>query len=191
MNTPTKILLTEEEYLAQEVKAEFKSEYHAGEVVAMAGAQLPHNIIVSNLIFLLRICLEEKSCLVLPSDLLLKLPECEKFVYPDVMIVCDEPVLDEQKQQGLDVLLNPEVVIEVTSASTALLDRSEKMNCYLKLVSLQQYVLVDSEKIDVTIFTKNEQGDWLMTHKDNPSEKVMIQDCELLLEKVYQRALDK
>ncbi|TAE72470.1 MAG: Uma2 family endonuclease [Bacteroidetes bacterium] len=100
-------IISEEEYLTREAKADFKSEYHQGEVLMMAGASLYHNRIVSNLIGELYTCLKNKKCEVLPSDMLLKLPACKKYVYPDITIVCEEIQLDEEKKQGLDVLLNP------------------------------------------------------------------------------------
>jgi Uma2 family endonuclease len=143
MQTLTKISV--EEYLQNEAKAEFKSEYHAGEVVAMAGAQFIHNQIVANLIIEIGTCLKAKNCQILPSDMLLKIPECEKFVYPDISIICGEVQMDELKHFGLDVLLNPRVIIEVLSDSTSVYDQTEKRRCYFTLPSLAQYVLVGSE----------------------------------------------
>nr|MCU0447443.1 Uma2 family endonuclease [Microscillaceae bacterium] len=61
------------------------------------------------------------------------------------MIVCREIAIDEIKYTGLEVLLNPTVIIEVLSESTAAYDQSEKMRCYFTLPSLQQYVMVHSE----------------------------------------------
>ncbi|TAE06552.1 MAG: Uma2 family endonuclease [Bacteroidetes bacterium] len=183
----TATLISPQEYLEQEAQHDHKHEYHAGEIVAMAGAQLVHNILVANLIRLLGVCADDNGCLVLPSDMLLKLPECEKYVYPDVMIVCETPLLDDEHRQGLEVLLNPTVVIEVTSPSTALFDRTEKMECYLLLASLQQYVLVDSEKVDVITYTRSPQNQWIMQYFTQKTDKATIGDCELLLEDIYRK----
>ncbi len=114
----TTVLISPEEYLQEEAQALHKSEYYAGEVVAMAGAQTAHNRIVSNLSGELYICLKHGKCVLFPSDMLLYLPECEKYVYPDIMIVCEEPVITEKGRQGLDILHNPSVIIEVMSEST-------------------------------------------------------------------------
>jgi len=180
-------LMNPQEYLEQEAKSETKSEYHAGEILNMAGAQLSHNRIVSNIIYYLRLCLEGSNCEVLANDMLLSLPECEKYVYPDVMIVCGEPELADNRRQGLDVLLNPTVIIEVTSASTALFDRTQKMECYLSLASLQQYVLIDSEKIDVITYTRNPQKQWIMQYFVQATDKAQIGDCELILAHIYKK----
>jgi Uma2 family endonuclease len=176
-----------EEYLANEAQAPHKSEYHEGEVVAMAGAQLAHNLIVSNLIRHLGNCLADKECVVLPSDMLLKVPKCEKYVYPDVMIVCREIAIDEIKYTGLEVLLNPTVIIEVLSESTAAYDQSEKMRCYFTLPSLQQYVMVHSEKIDINTYTRTPENDWLLHLATQSEDKVKIGDCEIAIQDIYNK----
>jgi Uma2 family endonuclease len=183
MKTLTSISV--EEYLLQESQAEYKSEYHAGETVAMAGAQEPHNNIVSNLIGELYDCLKKGKCRIYPSDMLISLPECEKFVYADVSVVCEKVQLSTQKRVGLDVLLNPNVVIEVLSESTELYDRVEKFGCYKTLKSMQQYVLVDSQKILVETFTRTDEGDWLLKSTNDKSKKVKIGECEILVEDIY------
>jgi Uma2 family endonuclease len=183
MKTLTSISV--EEYLLQESQAEYKSEYHAGETVAMAGAQFPHNVVVSNLIYLLSNCLWKGKCQVIPSDMLISLPECEKFVYADVSVVCEKVQLLAEKRVGLDVLLNPNVVIEVLSESTELYDRVEKFGCYKTLKSMQQYVLVDSQKILIETFTRTDEGDWLLKSTNDKSKKVKIGECEILVEDIY------
>lgn len=45
MSAVAKTKMTEEEYLAQEAVNEFKSEFFNGEMFAMAGASLHHNLI--------------------------------------------------------------------------------------------------------------------------------------------------
>jgi len=170
----TNTLVSPEDYLTQEAQAAHKSEYHAGEIVAMAGAQTAHNRIVANLIVEIGICLKHGNCVLFPSDMLLSLPECEKYVYPDVMIVCEEPIITRKGRQGLDVLHNPSVAIEVLSKSTASYDRTEKMDCYLKLQSLKQYVLVDSESINITTYMRTPENDWLMHTETDKTQKIQI-----------------
>jgi Uma2 family endonuclease len=181
MSTLTKI--SPKEYLEQEAKNEYKSEYHAGEVVAMAGASRNHNVIVANLLKKLGLCLEDKSCLIFPSDMLVKLPSCEKYVYPDVIIVCQEERYE--KQRGLDVLLNPTIIIEVLSETTAHYDSNEKMECYFTLDSLQEYWLVDSEKIAIRSYKRQSNDDWILHLSKNPDEKILIGECEMLLKDIY------
>jgi Uma2 family endonuclease len=185
MQTLTQI--SPEEYLQQEAQAEHKSEYHAGEVVVMAGAQTAHNRIVANLMGEIGICLKYKNEVIFPSAMLLSLPECEKYVYPDMMIVREEPHITRQSRQGLDVLHNPSVIIEVMSESTALYDRTEKMDCYLKLASLKQYVLVDSEGVEIKTYTRTPENDWLMHTETDRNKTICIGDCEIALQDIYHK----
>lgn len=180
-------LISPEEYLVQEAQATHKSEYHAGEIVAMAGAQTAHNRIVASISGELYICLKHGNCELFPSDMLLALPECEKFVYPDLMIVCEEPNIERHEKRGLDVLHNPAVIIEVLSESTASYDRTEKMDCYLKLSSLKQYVLVDSERVSVKTYTRTPENDWLMHTETDKNKTVVIGDCEIALADIYRK----
>jgi Uma2 family endonuclease len=119
--------------------------------------------------------------------MLIRLPACEKFVYADLVVVCEEVQLDNQRRQGLDVLLNPTIVIEVLSASTKPYDRTEKFACYQTLASLRQYVLVDSQKVRVETLTRTPEGDWLLKPVPDRAQKVRIGDCELALAEIYNK----
>jgi Uma2 family endonuclease len=184
MTTISKISV--EEYLAQEAVALYKSEYHAGEIIAMAGARLAHNQMVSNLIGELHYCLKNKNCSVLPSDILVQLLECDKFVYPDITIVCGKVELGERRF-GVDVLLNPTVIIEVLSESTELYDRSDKFRCYKTLPSVQQYVLVDSNKISVDSYERTPDNFWLLKSEEDEEKEIRIGDCNILLKDIYRK----
>src|ERR1051325_9459033 len=108
--------LTPEEYLAIERNAEYKSEYIDGVMYAMAGGSERHNIIVANLIISVGVQLRGRPCRVYPSDLKVGVPNSSKFFYPDVSVVCGETrFVDDQK----DIILNPVVIAEVLSDSTA------------------------------------------------------------------------
>lgn len=193
--------VSQEEYLKNEAKAAYKSEYHNGIVIpvhryrnekgqieAMAGAQPAHNLIVAKLMRLLGICLDDTDCLVYASAQLVHLPSCNKFVYPDISIVCQPP--DYLKNnRGLEALNNPSIVIEVLSDSTEEYDRSEKFKYYRTLPSLEQYVLVASNEMQIETFTKQDEKHWLMTITREPNEKVNVGNCEFLLSEVYKKVL--
>lgn len=180
-----KTLLSVEDYFLQEAKADQKSEYHNGEVKMMAGASHQHNQIVSNTLGELFQCLKKLACRIYANDMLVEQPDCNRYVYPDISILCEEPILDKHEQAGVDILLNPQIIIEVLSQSTALYDRSEKFDCYKKIPSLENYILIDSQKIWLEVFQKTNQG-WLGNTYKMPNDKINIIECELLLEDIYQ-----
>lgn len=177
----------EEAYLAQESQAEYKSEYRAGETVAMAGAQEPHNLIVSNLIGELYSCLKGKNYRIYPGDMLIHIPACERYVYADVAVVCDEVKLAEERRKGIDVLLNPNIVIEVLSESTVVYDLTEKFECYKTIPDVRQYVVVDSERVSVDTFTRTPEDDWLLKSAKDKSKNIQIGDCVIALADIYNK----
>ena len=138
-----KPLLTPEEYLARERRAETKSEYLRGEVFAMAGASRAHNLIASNAAGELRQQLRDRPCEVYPSDMRVKVSPSGLYTYPDVTVVCGEPQFEDAE---VDTLLNPKVLVEVLSPSTADYDRGGKFTHYRRLPSLQEYVLISQDR---------------------------------------------
>src|SRR2546427_1611156 len=112
MSTRHKILVSPEEYLALERRAETKSEYYAGEIFALAGASVRHNLIAGNVLAGLHGQLRGRDCQVYPSDLRVKVPEIPYYSYPDVTVVCGKPQLEDDNR---DNLLNPIVIVEILS----------------------------------------------------------------------------
>lgn len=160
MSSVPKVLLTPEEYLARERKAEFRSEYYRGETFAMAGASWEHTLIKDNLSHTLRIALGESSCRVVTSDLRVKVSATGLYTYPDVLIVCDEPRFEDGM---FDTLLNPRVIMEVLSEFTAGYDRGDKFKHYRQITSLQEYVLVAQDEAYLERHVRQPNGGWLMS----------------------------
>ena len=88
------------------------------------------------------------------------LPKDKSYFYPDLSIVYDTPKIRKKTKKGLEALTNPQTVIEVLSKGTAEYDMGEKMKCYLKLKSLQQYIIVSSERKLIITYTKDKDGDF-------------------------------
>jgi Uma2 family endonuclease len=176
--------LTPQEYLERERKAETKSEYHGGIVVAMAGASPEHNTITSNVHGELYIQLRGKNCRPFVSDLRLSAPQCHKYFYPDVVVVCGEPRYETLA--GMQSLLNPTLVIEVLSDSTEATDRGEKWMCYQTLDSLQTYILISQDRPFVEVYRRQEDG-WFYSSAQDMENIVSLEaiGCELRLADVY------
>ncbi len=148
---------TPEEYLKLERAAEYKSEYFQGEIFAMAGAGRNHNGINENLSVQIGYFLLNKKCRTYSRDLRVHIPDNGLYTYPDLLIVCGkQKYLDEQA----DTLLNPRVIIEVLSKSTTGYDRGEKFQLYRSIPTLEEYVLIDSQRIAAEVFRKSAQGFW-------------------------------
>ena len=154
---PEKKKYTPAEYLALEEKAETRSEYWNGEIVAMAGGTIDHQQIVSNLTVFLGAKVRGR-CRVFPAEMKIWVKERDKFFYPDLTVICDAPRFYKKRR---DTIINPKLIIEVLSKSTASFDRAEKFLSYQTLESLKEYVLISQEKALVEQHIKREDGNWI------------------------------
>ena len=150
-------LLTPEEYLAVEREAETRSEYHDGEVVAMAGGTGPHSLLAMNLGSELRQQLKGRSCLVFNSDMKVWIDATRRFLYPDLSGLCGEPLYRDGVR---DVLTNPAFVVEVLSAKTEAYDRGRKLALYMALPAVQEIALVSQDEVRVEKYTRQPDGIW-------------------------------
>lgn len=173
-----------EQYLAQEMASETRSEYLAGEVFAMTGASSAHNVIGGNLYVALRNHLRGGPCQAFMADIKLRVEAANAYFYPDVMVTCSE-----NDCSSAYVKSEPVLVVEVLSPSTALFDRDKKFAAYRQLASLQEYVLVDSQQVGVECYRRGEGGEWIL-HPYGPEETVALHSVGLSLpvEAVYQDA---
>jgi Uma2 family endonuclease len=151
--------MTEEEYLEIERRAEFKSEFHDGEMFAMSGGSRPHCAIACNLSRLIGNQLEGSPCVVYSSDLRVKIQADGRYVYPDISVACGEIQVDDEHN---DILLNPTVIVEVLSDSSARYDRGQKFEFYRRLPSLREYLLVSQHRPHIEQFIRQDSGDWLL-----------------------------
>lgn len=177
---------TPEEYLALERKAEYKSEYFAGEIFAMSGASERHNLIAGNVFAALHAQFRNRPCRVYASDMRVKVNLTGLYTYPDVVALCGEPRFDDEQR---DTLLNPTVVIEVLSPSTEAYDRGDKFEHYRKLASLTEYVLISQEKIHVEHYIRQPDNQWLLSEASSPQDTIGLPsiDCTLVLAEVYDK----
>jgi Uma2 family endonuclease len=148
-----------EEYLASERQALDKTEFFNGELIPMAGATRNHNRIKENVNGKIIQHLEEANCQSFSSDMRVHLPETGLYAYPDIVIVCGEPQL---LPDDFDNLLNPAVVLEVLSEGTEDYDRGRKFLRYRSIPSLQEYVLIDSQRVEVEVWRRNGLGQWTL-----------------------------
>ncbi len=147
--------ITPAQYLEMERAAEYKNEYYDGHVYAMSGASLKHNIINRNLVSSLSNFLREKDCQVLPSHMRVSTPSSDSYMYPDALIICGKPELEDDK---FDTLKNPSVIFEILSPSTTTIDKGRKFFFYQQIPSLKEYIMIDSLKRFIQLGRKQDDG---------------------------------
>jgi Uma2 family endonuclease len=189
MAAATKPYYTEAEYLARERRAEYKSEYYRGEIFSREGATREHNLVAGNVLCTLANQLAKLPCEVYPSDMRVRLLT-GLYTYPDVSVACGEPkFLDAE----VDTLLNPNVIVEVLSESTAAYDRGEKSRQYRNIESLSHYVLVESEKAQIEVYTRQPNQQWLLSEASGVAATIDLPaiNCRLVLAEVYEKVVLK
>jgi Uma2 family endonuclease len=185
MSAIPKHKMTMEEYIEFDKNNEGRWEYFDGEVIDMAGGTLNHNQIASNISRILGNKLEEKGCRALPGDMRLKVPKALPYRYPDVVVACGESLIE--KIQGQEMLVNPLLIIEVLSSSTAQYDYSVKFTAYQSIESFQEYLLVAQDRPQVTQYVRQPDGQWLRKDIEGMESKVRFAsvDCELTFSEIY------
>lgn len=148
--------ITIEEYLDWEPQQNCRYEYVNGEVFAMTGGTIPHNDIALNLYRTLYSHLRPKGCRINVADVKLQVSTNSPYYYPDVIVSCDSRDLNARK-----FIQYPKLIVEVLSPSTEAKDRGEKFSYYRTIPTLQEYILIESEKIGVECYRRGEGRMWL------------------------------
>ena len=144
--------ITVEEYLQGELISEIKHEYIDGYVYAMAGTSINHNRIANNLARDFGQHLKNMPCDVLTADFKVNINH-RKFFYPDVVVICNH---DDSHQYFTE---NPILIVEVLSDSTQRKDRTLKRLAYQALPSLQEYVLIEQDFVDIEVSRREANWD--------------------------------
>jgi Uma2 family endonuclease len=174
-----------EEYIELEKSTNEKFEFWNGNVWSMSGASFNHNRIVQNLNFEVESQLREKGCQSFPSDMRIKVPSYSPYRYPDLTALCGEAEIE--KLHGLDLLVNPQLIVEVLSDSTEAFDRGDKFSFYKSIESFTEYLLVAQHRPHVSQFIKHGDGFWMHLEFNDLSETVELKSmpCKLALNSIY------
>jgi len=182
-------LISPAEYLKKEREGnrekEGKFEYFDGKLIEMGGASLIHNIISTNLIFLLKSLLKDQNFIIAQSDLRVANVQKKSYCYPDIVVIKGAPEFTDDK---FDTVRNPLLLVEVLSESTQEQDRGEKFQIYRELASLQEYVLVSQNACLVERYFRQSDGQWTFTYQTDPEQKIQLASIqqELLLKNIYE-----
>ena len=174
--------LTPEEYFVWEEQQLLRHEYLNGEIYAMSGGTQNHGRIASNIIFIVKGHLRGSGCQVGNSDCRVNIVETKDYVYPDVSVTCDE-----RDRTAIQAIQYPCLIVEVLSPSTASYDRGDKFRLYRRNPSLQDYVLVDAEKIAIDLYRKNDRGNWeIFNYQSGDNIELRSIDLSFPIESVYE-----
>ena len=176
---------TEEEYLAMEERSQEKHEYYNGKINTMPGGTLNHNLIAANIMLAIKLALRQinKKCLVLGSDMKIHITEESLFVYPDAVVICEQPIFYKNRK---DVIVNPLLIVEVLSNSTKAYDRGVKFDHYRTLPSFQEYVLLSQDNPRASVYHRESVDTWRIINIKEGFITLQSIGCQINLDDIYE-----
>ncbi len=179
---PKRWFITPEDYLEGERRAETKSEFINGEIIAMAGASPTHVRLNANCVIRLGVQLDGKPCEVFSQDLRVAINEARDYVYPDVVVAC-EAEFDKEN------LLNPKVIVEILSPGTELKDRTEKFEIYLRVPSLTDFLFIAQNRVRVEHYHREKDAEWKLKIIEDREAEIILDaiGCRLKVSDIYAR----
>ena len=180
-------VVTTREYLNTERRSGDRHEFLDGSVYLMAGESPAHSRICSDLALIVGMQLRGTPCEWFSPNMKVRTGEQGLFAYPDLAVVCGEAVFHDKHG---DVLLNPTVIFEVLSRSTAAYDRGEKSRRYrTQIETLQDYVIVEQDRPHVERLSRQPDSNWA-SHEVGGLDGALILDsirCRVPLADLYSR----
>jgi Uma2 family endonuclease len=155
ISLPQQQKMTSAEYLEWESHQDIRYELVEGIAVAMTGGTIPNDIAL-NFYSALRPYLRARGCRVNVADVKVRVNSNSVYFYPDLVVSCDP-----QDVMAREAIESPMVIVEVLSPSKAAKDRSEKFTRYRSIPSLQEYILIETERIGVECYRRGEGRMWL------------------------------
>lgn len=179
---PRKIYTTDE-YLNFDKNSRHRNELIDGLIGASNGSSRTHNLISSNITIAVGSRLRKHQSDIYVNSMRVKLAD-NAFCYPDIVIVRDDP---EFEGPEADILLNPTVIIEIVSKATYTCDKTTKLEKYLALESVREYLLVSEERLFVEHYAQQGANQWIYRTYDARDAVVAIDSvlCKINLSEFY------
>ena len=173
--------LTPQEYFAWEEKQLEKYEYIDGQVYAMSGGSVNHGRIAIRFTAMFDTHLEGSSCITGNSDIKVNIAETNNYIYPDASVTCD--VRDKSTP---NYFTYPCLIVEVLSNSAEAYDRGSKFRMYQNNPVLQDYLLVNSTRIEMDLYHKKDPSEWIIiNYKESDTVELKSINLNFPIEQVY------
>lgn len=156
MSNAKRLHYSYDEYLRLLAESTLKLEFCDGVIYAMAGGTVAHAALAAATTAILREALKGR-CQVLSSDLKVRVESSDLATFPDVSLVCGDVATSARDPHAL---VNPTLLVEVTSRSTEDYDRGDKLSHYKQLPSLRAVLFVSHRERRITAVTRSATG-WL------------------------------
>jgi len=174
---------TPEEYLKMERRNATKSEFFDGKILANAASNRSNNLIATNATIAIGSRLQGQKCEIYVNDMRVKLSP-KHICYPDVVIVNGVPSFTDN---AFDTLVNPTVAIDILSKDTSFQDKTEKLECYLALTSIREYLIIKEDEMRVEHYFKQNPKQWIYRIYDTREEVISVDsvNCKVSVAEIY------
>ncbi|HXG84873.1 MAG TPA: Uma2 family endonuclease [Pyrinomonadaceae bacterium] len=174
---------TSEEYLKIERNSSTKHEFIGGKVLSLAGSNRTRSLIGSNTTIAVGNRIHGQKNEIYSGNMRVQMSPT-RFSYPDVVIVSSKPAFIDNES---DVLLNPTIVVEIYSKNTSSLDKTEKLECYLAMDSIREYLLVKEDEMRVEHYAKQNAKQWVYRIYNEREEIISMEsiNCKVSLTEIY------
>ena len=137
-----------------------KFEFVDGQIFEMSGGTFEHSQIAVNLTREISTHLRRKACQIVNSDMhVLPSGSDDPSYLPDITVTCNP----EDYQRGSKAIRSPRLIVEVLSPSTFRIDRGEKRLAYQACPTMQEYLMVSSQRQEVEVLRRGADGEWKKT----------------------------
>lgn len=172
------------EYLSLDRQSELHYELDDGVLIPIEAASYFHCVISSNLVGEIRNRIKDGPCRVHSNVLRVATTVGRRYCYPDVVIVCGEPELEDRHG---DTLLNPKIIMEIISDSTEHRDRGRKFRLYRGVESLQQYVLITQDLALIEVYQRDTENYWRFFDVAGLDSALPLPslECSIALSEIY------
>ena len=174
---------TIEEYQKMERRSATKSEFFDGKILANAVSNRSNNLIATNATIAIGSRLQGQKCEIYVNDMRVKLSP-KHVCYPDVVIVNGVPSFTDN---AFDTLVNPTVAIDILSKNTSFQDKTEKLECYLALTSIREYLIIKEDEMRVEHYFKQNPKQWIYRIYDTREDVISVDsvNCKVSVAEIY------
>jgi|APTNR8051073442_1049403.scaffolds.fasta_scaffold00408_4 Uma2 family endonuclease len=182
----TKQLFTLEEYLRMEEHATEKHTFENGKIKIMPGGTANHNEISANAITALSNAVRQLALKfrVFSSDMKIRIPYNNKVLYPDALVIAENPEFYEARK---DIITNPLLIVEVISPSSEAGDRGSKFHDYRTITTFKEYLLLWQDEAFATLATRQSNDLWRMTDIQGLDQHIQLESigCTINMADLY------
>ncbi len=187
MSTSTRrVHYTYAQYLALEEESSVRHEYLDGEIYAMAGGSPDHAALAAAVIQIVGSRLPP-GCRAFTSDLRVRIAVSGLSTYPDAAVICGRTL---RAVDDALAIVNPVLLVEVTSASTEDYDRGEKLRHYKSLPSLREVLFVSHRGPELTLHRREDEGWVVLTAGAGGTLELASVAGRIAVDEVYRDGLE-